>query len=107
MMKVGVAVLAIACLAVSPLRAANRKVDIVNETGMALKHFYASTPDADTWEDDILGRDLLASGETFQADIDDGTGSCVFDFKAVFENGQSSVHKKINVCETSTYTYSR
>ena len=91
----------------SAAAAADRKVDITNQTGLTLKHFYASRPGADTWEDDILGRDTLGNGQTFQADIDDGSGSCVFDFKAVFEDGQSLIRKKINVCEISAYTYSR
>lgn len=88
-------------------QAANRHVDIVNKTGMAMKHFYASTTGTDDWEEDILGRDVIESGDTFDINIDDGSGACRYDFKAVFENGQSLVRKNVNVCEISSFTYNR
>ena len=87
--------------------AADRRVEIVNNTGMTLTHFYASNSGTASWEEDILGRDTLADGDTVQININDGTGACKFDFKAVFDNGQSLEKANINVCEISTYTYSR
>ena len=71
------------------LASANRKVDIINQTSQPIRYFYASTPDINNWEEDILGRDHIAVGETFEIDVDDGTGACVFDFKAVFLDGTS------------------
>ncbi|NEU13972.1 hypothetical protein G3T14_17820 [Methylobacterium sp. BTF04] len=85
--------------------AANRHVDIVNKTGMTLKHFYASTSGTDDWEEDILGRDVIEDGDTFDINLDDGTGKCKYDFKAVFENGSSLIRNNINVCQISTFTY--
>lgn len=96
---------ALLLLAGSAAQAANRHVDIVNKTGMTMKHFYASSTGTDDWEEDILGRDVIEDGETFDINIDDGTGACRFDFKAVFDNGKSLVRKSINVCEISTFTY--
>ena len=87
--------------------AANRHVDIINKTGMTLTHFYASKVGVNDWEEDILGRDSIANGDTFDINIDDGTGACRFDFKAVFENGASIEKNNINVCEISSFTYNR
>jgi hypothetical protein len=87
--------------------AANRHVDIVNETGKTLSEFYASATDADDWEEDILGSDTLADGEVFDIDIDDGSGACKFDFKAVFTDGTSHVRRGVNVCSISKFTYHR
>lgn len=92
---------------VAPASANDYHVEIVNKTGMALKHFYASVTSTDEWEEDILGRDILEDGESFTADIDDGSGKCLYDFKGVFENGQFLVQKKIDVCTVHTYTYTR
>jgi hypothetical protein len=89
------------------VHAADRHVDIVNKTGMALVHFYASNSGTNSWEEDILGRDTLADGETFSVDINDGTGACKFDFKAVFEGGASLVKPGIDVCTTTSFTYTR
>ena len=97
----GLAVLAFAV----PASAANRHVDVVNKSGKVLKHFYASTPDSDSWEDDILGRDVLEDGDSFDANIDDGSGACKFDFKGVFADGGSAVRKNVDVCQISTFTF--
>jgi hypothetical protein len=85
--------------------AADRHVDIVNKTGMTLTHFYASNSGRSSWEEDILGRDTLDDGETFSINIDDGSGACKFDFKAVFENGKSLERGGIDVCSIETFTY--
>jgi hypothetical protein len=96
---------AAALLLAGTAQAANRHVDIVNRTGMTIKHFYASSTGTDDWEEDILGRDVIEDGETFDINIDDGTGACRFDFKAVFDNGKALVRKNVNVCEIGTFTY--
>jgi hypothetical protein len=87
--------------------AANRKVDIVNQTGMTLAEFYASNTGTDDWEEDILGSDTLDNGDVFEIDVDDGTGACKFDFKAVFTDGSSHVRRAVDVCKISTFTYRR
>ena len=97
----------LAVSAFSPANAANRHVDIVNDTGMTMAEFYASATGADDWEEDILGSDTLANGEVFDVDIDDGSGACKFDFKAVFTDGSSHVRRAVNVCSISTFTYQR
>ena len=87
--------------------AANRHVDIINDTGRTMAEFYASATNTDDWEEDILGEDTLAHGEVFDIDIDDGTGACKFDFKAVFTDGTSNVRRGIDVCAISRFTYRR
>lgn len=96
---------AIATMLAVPAFAANRKVDIVNKTGKTLTSFHASTPDVNSWEEDILDEDTLADGESFEADIDDGTNACIYDFKGVFSDGTSLIKRKVNVCEVSTFTF--
>jgi hypothetical protein len=91
--------------AVNAASAANRHVDIINDTGRTMSEFYASATDADDWEEDILGQDTLADGEVFDVDIDDGSGACKFDLKAVFTDGTSHVMKAVNVCAISRFTY--
>ena len=74
---------------------------------MTLTHFYASNAGTSSWEEDILGRDTLAEGESVEVNIDDGSGACKFDFKAVFQNNQSLVKESIDVCKVSTFTYTQ
>ncbi len=85
--------------------AADRNVDVVNQTGQTMVHFYASNTGTDSWEEDILGHDKLANGDTQPVNIDDGSGACRFDFKAVFADGSSSVRRGVDVCKVSSFTY--
>lgn len=93
--------------AFAPASAANRHVDVINKTGKTLSEFYASNTGTESWEEDILGKDTLDDGETFEINIDDGTGACKFDFKAVFTDGTSHVQRGVDVCTISTFTYRR
>ena len=88
-------------------RAADRNVDILNRTGLTMTKFYASVTRSNSWEENILGNDNLADGDTQSVDIDDGSGKCVFDFKAEFKGGATAEKRGINVCEISTFTFSR
>jgi hypothetical protein len=85
--------------------AADRRVVIVNNTGVPMTNFYASASETNDWEEDILGRDILDDGEEVRVNIDDGSGECMFDFKGVFKGGQSVVKKKIDVCHIGKFTF--
>ncbi len=85
----------------------DRRVRIINDTGQTIMYFYASRQGVDSWEEDMLGADILDDGESVSANIDDGSRACRYDFKAVFDDGQSLERYNINVCEISTYTYTR
>lgn len=85
----------------------DRHVTIKNRTGWTMLRFYASDSRSDDWEEDILGSDVLESGQDVRINIDDGSGACIYDFKAEFTNGQELTRSRINVCEVSEYTYTR
>lgn len=96
------------CLAVSPAgAAANRVVEVINGTGFTMTEFYASVSSTDSWEEDILRDEVLEDGDAVDINIDDGSGKCVYDFRAVFENGQEAVKRGVNVCRISTFTFTR
>lgn len=83
----------------------DRRVLIINETGVTMTHFYASSSGQSNWEEDILGRDVLASGASVRINIDDGSGACVYDFRARFSDGDVLNRFRINVCEITEYRY--
>jgi hypothetical protein len=88
-----------------PATALDRRVTIVNNTGYTMVRFYASHRDARTWQEDIFGNKVLYSGYSVVVNIDDGTGYCIFDFKAVFDDGDEVESFGNNVCELSTFTF--
>lgn len=86
--------------------ALDRRVRIHNDTGYVMREFYASNVDTKSWEEDILGRDVLPSGSSVMVTVDDGTGYCKYDFLAVFEDGdQVQSDGSVNVCEVADYYF--
>ena len=84
----------------------NRRVRIHNNTGWTMLRFYASDSRVDSWEEDMLGRGTLAAGSSIMMNIDDGSGACLYDFKALFADGDELIRYRINVCEITEYRYS-
>ncbi|MBV9995507.1 MAG: hypothetical protein JO127_09855 [Caulobacteraceae bacterium] len=84
----------------------DRRVRIINETRHTMVHFYASNVSENSWQEDILGRSVLRPGEDVMVNVDDGTGHCEYDFKAVFDNGKSLIRYRVNVCKIESYRYS-
>ena len=83
----------------------DRRVTIINVTGVTMTHFYASNSGRSDWEEDILGQDVLPAGSRVRINIDDGSGACIFDFKARFADGDEVIKYRINVCEITEYRY--
>ena len=83
----------------------DRRVRIINVTGVTMTHFYASNSGRNDWEEDILGEDVLQPGQSVTVNIDDGSGYCLYDFKAVFDDGDSLVRQRVDVCKISSYRY--
>ena len=99
------AALALIGLTAAPANAQDRHVEVINETQHAIVQFFASNVDRGTWEEDILGTDVLPVGSSVKINVDDGSGACLYDFKAVFEDGEELVRNGIDVCSIGTYTY--
>lgn len=63
-------------------------VDVTNRTGSDILHLYISHENSGSWEEDVLGSDMLEEGETVRVDID-GYPSSVFDIHAEDDAGGS------------------
>ncbi|TPW06226.1 MAG: hypothetical protein FD125_333 [bacterium] len=85
----------------------NRRVRIHNNTGWTMLRFYASDSRVTDWQEDMLGRGTLAAGNSIMMNIDDGSGACLYDFKAEFTNGQVLTRFNVNVCQIADYYYTR
>lgn len=85
--------------------ALDRRVRVHNETGYVMVSFFASNTGTNDWQEDILGREILSSGDSVMINIDDGTGYCRYDFKAVFDDGDEVEKYRVNVCEVADFTF--
>jgi hypothetical protein len=91
---------------VSGVSAANppdRHIILINHSSQEITGFYASEISHTNWEENILSRGV-GPGEERRINVDDGTPACLYDFKAVMEDGNSVVHKKVNVCTVDSWT---
>ena len=76
---------------------------LANQSGVAMTHFYMSPPDTQAWEDDVLGVDVLESGDSVSITVQDGRPDCHYDIKAVFADDTEAVTSG-TVCDGETYT---
>ena len=76
-----------------------------NETGQEVKEVYISPTGVEEWEEDILGTDTLASGETVDISFTRRQED-MWDMKVVFRSGKSSVWTKLNLSEITDVTIS-
>ncbi|MDI1282301.1 hypothetical protein [Brevundimonas sp.] len=83
----------------------DRHVRVTNATGVTMTHFWASSAGEEDWQEDILGADVLPNGAAVRINIDDGSGACVYDFRARFADGDVLERYRINVCRVSEYRY--
>ena len=83
----------------------NRRVRIVNQSSSTIRYFYASNVDRGTWERDILGpMQVIAPGYYVNVNIDDGSGHCLYDLRAVLADNRQAVRYRFNVCTNSSWT---
>mgnify|MGYP003642055198 CR=1 FL=1 len=97
--------LAFALAGATNAMALDRRVQINNVSSYNIYEFYASNTGSNSWEEDILGSEVLMSGESVMINIDDGSGYCKYDFKAVFEDGDEVISADNNVCELAEFDF--
>ena len=74
----------------------NYYVDVTNRTGYTILYMYVSPGDAKSWEDDVLGRDVLRSGATKRVNLY-GYRSPIFDIRLVDEDGDTYTFWNVDV----------
>ena len=87
-----------------PAQALDRQVRVVNATSFEIVELYGSRVDARTPRN-ILGESTLPAGASIDVDFDDGSGYCMYNFRAVFDDGAVLERRRVNVCEIGTFRY--
>lgn len=78
----------------------DRRVVILNQRSTDMLRLYGARNTTDSWEENILLTPIPSGGKRL-INFDDGTGSCQFDFRAVFKDDVSAHMFNINVCRES------
>ena len=88
-----------------PALALDRWIELANNTRMPIVEVYISPTRSELWNIDLLGDDYLAPASSVLVNIDDGAG-CRFDFKTVFDDGTTQIHRNVDVCAVERYAIS-
>lgn len=71
-------------------------VEVTNSTGFDIYYLYVSHEDAEEWEEDVLGDDILEDGESVRVNIE-GYSSSIFDIRAEDQDGDTYTFWNIDV----------
>jgi len=75
-----------------------------NETGVEIHSLYVSPHDSDDWQNDVLGQDTLAAGESVKVTFEDREKKVRWDMKVTDKNGNSLEWEDLNLMEISDVT---
>jgi hypothetical protein len=79
-----------------------RDFTLNNNSDYVLAHAYVSPSTEQSWGSDILGKDVLNPGESWDVSFDSGAdNTCVWDFKAVTKEGFEVTLPQLNLCKIS------
>ncbi len=88
MFKKLMAFFAVMALFSSSAAAFDGYVDVTNNTGYDIYYLYVSNARSDSWEEDVLGEDILEDGETVRVTVRKQKSS-IFDIRAEDEDGDT------------------
>jgi hypothetical protein len=101
-----VAVCAISTMMLMPAGRAQGKQDftLVNQTGVSINELYVSPHTTNDWEEDILGQDTLANGDSVDITFSRTERAAKWDLKVVDKEGNSIEWENLNLLEISKVT---
>jgi hypothetical protein len=93
---------AVASVLALPALAQSYQIRFQNNSGVTLMYLYASDTNNSSWEQDLLGQNVLRSGQFLDLTIHN-VSNCMYDVLFQFENG-AEFTDVVNVCNVGTYT---
>lgn len=82
---------------------------VVNQTGYDIDEIYVSPSKSNDWEDDVMGRDVLANGQSVEIEFSKRENACSYDLKVVYSDQDEAEWENFDLCTVSSITlhYSR
>ena len=81
----------------------DRRIEIVNNTGTTIRSVNSTNVGRTDWGIDLLGNSVIPPGRRMVINVEDRTGYCRYDFRAVFTDGRQVTRHGVNVCEVSRW----
>src|SRR5713226_2461193 len=98
------AVIAMFVTATAFARTGKQDFMLHNQTGVEIHELYVSPHTTNDWEEDILGRGTLPSGESVKITFEDREKHVHWDLKVVDSKGNSIEWEDLNLVEISEVT---
>jgi hypothetical protein len=90
--------------AAAPTEEGKQDFTLVNATGVEIDKLYVSPHDKDDWEEDILGRDTLPTGESVNIKFHRDEKAAMWDLRVEDKQGSSIEWQNLNLLEISKVT---
>jgi hypothetical protein len=105
-LKIALVLAVIACVASASSFARAGKQDFVlhNQTGVEIHSVYVSPHSANDWQEDVLGRGTLPSGESVKITFDDRDKHAKWDLKVTDKDGNALEWYDLNLVEIEDLT---
>ena len=90
--------------AAGPVFAGKQDFTLVNQTGFDIHEVYLSPHGGDDWEEDVMGKGILADGQSVAIKFARTDKTKDWDLKVVDKDGKAIVWEKLNFLEISKVT---
>ncbi|CAO4176419.1 hypothetical protein [Methylorubrum populi] len=107
MLRIALSFSLLAAAAFAPIPAsAQSKQDftLVNRTGYQIDEVYVGPVSQSHWGEDVMGKDSIADGETADISFNGGSNACKWDIRVVYNDGDASEFRNVNLCNISRVT---
>ena len=101
---INAAALALPAVALTtPAFAEDLQFELINNSAYTVVQFYTSPTNMGDWREDILGAEVLPSGESGTVTVTDGSDQCIYDIRVVLDDS-SELTDTVDMCEMGSYT---
>lgn len=101
MLQTIAAAAALTLVAATPAFAGEQDFTLVNHTGVEIHKLFTSPHSSDDWEEDVLGEDTLADGESFEISFPRREKAAHWDLRVEDSKGNSITFENLNLKEIS------
>lgn len=99
--------LVLATLAAAPALAEGRQnFTLINKTGYTIAEVYVSPTKSDSWEEDVMGRDVLGHGERVDIVFSRKEKACKWDLMVVYDDEETAEWHGFDLCAVSVIAIS-
>jgi hypothetical protein len=77
---------------------------VVNKTGVEIHALHVSPHNSDDWEEDVLGKDTLADGESLEIKFNRDEKAAMWDLRVEDKSGNHIEWENLNLLEISKVT---